>query len=67
MFLLFMYMYKIAEVFIGSTKLPFREQDFCLAHKFRKWLDQKFKILKIWLDILIPLILLIEKHPLLEF
>ena len=35
--------------------------------KFRKWLDQKFRILKLWLDILIPIILLIEKHPLLEF
>ncbi len=35
--------------------------------KFRKWLDQKSKILKVWFDILIPLIFLIENHPLLQF
>ena len=28
-------MYKMVEVFIGSTKLPFTVQDFLLEHKFR--------------------------------
>lgn len=34
-----MYMYKMEEVFIGSTNLPFTVWDFWLAHKFSKRLD----------------------------